>query len=187
VVRLGYSSFQILGFQIVCGPYTGPSEAAARATAQRDTGFGQSGTLLSPPNAQDEIVFWVAPSDFGGSGVVSARNAKTVFGGSTVWSGTGDIIYPPTWRPAAQIGLGCATANLRGRKGVGWDLGRGKALSPAEVNAALAPVWQTGLVAGMWRNNYVFDTVVLLYPRTFGVFDPERAEWIVLVNGGWLE
>ena len=71
--------------------------------------------------------------------------------------------------------------------GRGYDLGTGQALSAVQVSAALAPVWQTALPSGMWQNNYVFEEVVLLYPRSVGVFDPATAEWIVLVNGGWLE
>jgi hypothetical protein len=35
--------------------------------------------------------------------------------------------------------------------------------------------------------HYLFDAVVLLYPRTTGAFDPATAEWIALLQGGWLE
>ncbi len=31
------------------------------------------------------------------------------------------------------------------------------------------------------------SSVVLRYPRTVGAFDPNSAEWVVLVSGGWLE
>lgn len=39
----------------------------------------------------------------------------------------------------------------------------------------------------MWYGGYVFGATVLRYPRTVGAFDPTTAEWIVLLNGGWLE
>ena len=30
----------------------------------------------------------------------------------------------------------------------------------------------------------LFEAVVLLYPRTVGLLDPQAAEWIVIVNAG---
>lgn len=40
---------------------------------------------------------------------------------------------------------------------------------------------------GLWQGGYVFDAVVLSYPRSGGVFDPGSAEWVVLLASGWLE
>jgi hypothetical protein len=183
VVRLDYISLEIKGFQIVCGPYASPSEAAARATAQQDTGFGREGESLAQAYTQDELVFWTAPSDVGGAAVVSARNGKSVFGGSTLWKGNGDITYPKTWRPTADIGPGCAPS-FPGVGRDGYDLGSGQKLKAAKVNAALVRVWKTALVAGMQTNLDVIDAVVLLYTRSAVAIDRTTAEWIVLVNGG---
>lgn len=187
VVRLDYASLEILGFQIVCGPYGQPTETSARTLAQQDTGFGQTGESLAGALPADEFVFWQSAGDFGGSAAVSRRNGLSVFGGSTVWGGQGDITYPKSWKPADAIGIGCTSPGVPGPQGTGWDLGGGQPLSQAQVGAALAVVWQTALPGGMWKGGYVFDEVVLLYPRSVGAFDPTNAEWIVLVNSGFLE
>jgi len=31
----------------------------------------------------------------------------------------------------------------------------------------------------------LFDTVVLLYPRSVGAFNPLTAEWIMILNARW--
>ena len=76
-------------------------------------------------------------------------------------------------------GLGSIVAALAD---AGYDVRR-----VADVDAALAVVWQTALPEGLWQGGYVFDAAVLLYPRTVGAFDPATAEWVALVNSGWLE
>lgn len=186
VVRLDYQSFEIKGYHIVCSADGATTEDAARATAQADTGFGQNATLLSGPNPTDEWVFFQSPGDFGGVGVVAARHGKTVFGGGVVWSGHGEITYPAAFEPASDLASGCANMTPE-PSARGWDLEQEMALTDAEVKAALDVVWQTALPDGLQGGGYVFDAVVLLYPPTVGVLDPTTAEWIVMVNSGWLE
>ena len=55
------------------------------------------------------------------------------------------------------------------------------------MTAALQVVWNTALPNGLWKNGYVFDAVVLLYPPSVGAFDPNVAEWVVLLSSGWLD
>ena len=43
----------------------GNDEARARATAQRDTGHGASGQLLSGARPSDEFVFYQSPGEIG--------------------------------------------------------------------------------------------------------------------------
>ena len=62
-----------------------------------------------------------------------------------------------------------------------------EALEPADIEAALDVVWRTALPAGFAAGGYLFDAVVLRYPRSVGAFDPATAEWIVILNAGWLE
>ena len=66
--------------------------------------------------------------------------------------------------------------------------GAGNALDPQQVTAALKTVWTTALPAGLGKVSYLFDNVVLLYPRSVGGSpDFGTTEWIVLVNAGFLE
>lgn len=186
VVRLDYQTLEGLGFQMMCGSYASVDESEARATAQADTGYGQAGVMLNPKNPEDAFVFYESPGDFGGASVVSTDTGLTVFGGSIVWDGAGDITFPSGWRPPEQLGFGCAPSG-----GIptsrGYDLISGSALESAAVAAAVDVVAQTALPEAMWSGGYVFDAVVLAYPRSVGVFDPNTAEWIVIVNSGWLE
>ncbi len=186
IVRLDYGTRAILGYQIQCGPYRGVDEAQARATAQADTGYGQGGTMLNPPNPEDAYVFYEAPGDFGGAAAVSAGTGLTVFGGGIVWAGAGEITFPTSWRPGADLAENCPPSGGIPRR-TGYDLRSGMTLAPGEVDSAVDVVAQTAVPEAMWRGGYVFDAVVLLYPRTIGAFEPATAEWIVIVDGGWLE
>lgn len=188
LVRLGYTTKAIFGYLLSCAPYGAVDEATAGAIAENDTGYGANAQLLSGPQPADEWVFWMPAGDFGGSGVVNARNGKTVFGGSTVWGGGGDFTYPHPFAfdPPSAIGSGCSTSAPK-PTARGFDLGSGMPLSQAEVSAAVDVVWSTALPDGLWKNSYVFDAMVLLYPRSVGGFDPDTAEWVVLVNSGWLD
>jgi hypothetical protein len=186
LVRLDYGTKAIKGYRLLCAPYGVTTEAAARATAQADTGFGQTGQLLSGPQPMDHWVFWNPAGDFGGTGVVSVRSGTSMFGGSTVWGGAGDITYPTSFDPPEQLGLGC---NSQAPKPTsrGFDLGGGQPLGAGDVSAAIDVVWSTALPDGLWKNSYVFDAMVLLYPRSVGAVDPTSTEYIVLVDTGWLE
>jgi hypothetical protein len=187
VVRLDYSTLTILSHAFVCGKYASPDEATARKTASTDATFQYAGpagdgSLLSGPDPADEWVFFQSPSDFGGVAAVSARSGLTVFAGSIVWMGTGDIIVPSTW-DTSDLGSGCAPLPRPSIRG--FNLGSSEA--GASFDEAADVVLQTALPAAFWQWGYVFDVVVLLYPRSVGAFVPEKAEYIVLVNAGWLE
>jgi hypothetical protein len=119
--------------------------------------------------------------------VVAARSGKSVFGGTTVWDGAGDITYPKSWLPPSSLGIGCAPMSIPSIQARGFDLEKGTPLDDASVKAALAVVWDTALPSGMGKVEYLFDAMVLMYPRMVGALDPKTAEWIVLVNGGYLE
>ena len=189
VVRLAYNTRSILSYQLICGRYVREplDEARARARAEADTGFGdEMAAMLNPPNPEGEFVFNVAGGDFRGVAAVSTYTGLSVFGGSIDWRGTGRITYPTSWRPAAQLGSRCPPSGGI-QSALGYDLAVSSPLPAADVEAALAVVRQTALPAAFWQGGYVFNAVVLKYPRTLGPFDPATAEWIVLVNGGWLE
>jgi hypothetical protein len=69
----------------------------------------------------------------------------------------------------------------------GWDLRDGSPLAATDVNEALLVIGDTAVPMAFASRGYVFHAAVLLYPRGVGGFDPATAEWIVMVNGGWLE
>jgi len=188
VVRLDYTSLAVLGHTFVCGPYGGVTEAMARARADADATFpeaqgaGHGQLLLDGGTAGAEWIFYQSPSDFGGASAVSARSGLTVFAGSIVWAGTGNLMVPDRWNTTA-LGRGCAPVTVPIR---GFDLRSGAPLATDQSNAAARVVLESALPPAMTKFGGVFDAIVLLYPRTVGSFDPKRAEYIVLLNGGAL-
>ena len=186
IVRLDHDSLALLGFELVCGKYASVTESQARAAAFADSGYGQAGQMLNAQSPEDAFVFYESPGDFGGCAAVSARTGLTVFGGSIIWMGTGQITHPKTWRAVGPLGANCPPAGGV-PKSQGYDLVNGAALAQTDVDKAVAVVLKTAIPGAMWKGGYVFDAVVLRYPRSVGAFDPTSAEWIVLVNGGWLE
>ncbi len=180
-VRLAYETREPLGYQVLCGPRREVSEEAARATGEADTGVvGER--ALHPESPEDAFVFVDPPSDFGGVAVVHARTGLTDFGGGIVWSGTGEITHPESWREPNALLEGCAADfDVPAR---GYDLVGLTALEQEEVEAALEVVRDTAIGAAFARGGSLFDAVVLRYPRRVGVFIPSRAEWIVLLHGG---
>ncbi len=187
VVRLDYPSLRVLGYQFFCGRYSTTTEAQAREVALRETMYPTSGGLtLSPPMPEDAFVFTSSTGDFGGVAVVSPRLGRSVFGASIVYGGRGDITYPTTWRSAGELGSGCGSAGGI-RRVRSYSLTGETAADPAVVDRVIGVVAQTAVPGALWQGGYVFDAVVLLYPRTIGTFYPLTAEWVVVVNGGWLE
>ena len=184
VVRLDYATLQPLGFQIVCGPVDPPDEATARQVAQDATQYGLNGALYTGPEPNDEYVLYESPGDFGGVGVVSARSGLAVFGGSIVWSGTGEITYPDIWRDAAALGPDCepTSSDFWSASARAIDLSEGQSGSPMALVDALMRVAETALPDGLLGEHRSVDSLVLLYPRTVGMFNPDNAEWIVLLN-----
>ena len=187
VVRLDFETHDPLGYQLLCARYAFTDEADARIIAEADTGFGEGGTRISPEVTEDNWIFYESPGDLGGVGAVSRDTGLSTFGGSIVWDGAGEITYPTAWRDPAELGVAC--------DGIGsvpyftaYDLRNGSTLEDdAGADAAIAYIDQTAIPEAFFTGGYLFGSVVMLYPRSVGAFDPSTAEWIVLVNGGWLE
>ena len=200
LVRVDAASRAILGYSLFCGAYGSTTEAAARDRAKLETGLG---SCFSPPsitgaNPPDDFVFFQAATAAAcaccGDGwvtAVSARNGQTVFG-ARILLGDGDgPVFPATVSPASELGLYCGSS-MRQPPVRGFDLtglgslgGTPPALDAPTLSAALDAVRETALPAGLWKNGYVFDAVVLKYGAQ--AISPAHAEWIVLLNSGWLE
>jgi hypothetical protein len=188
VVRLDYSSLRILSHAFVCGTYARVDEAFARRAA--DTVIyppisikAGTGTLLSGSNATGPWVFYSTPGDFGGVTVVSGLTGLPTFAGTIVWGGGGDVLLPETWS-TSDLGKGCNTTQP-------WDTRTfnltGGLVTDLNMREAAGIVLSTALSTAFQRWGGILGTTVLLYPRGAGGFDPSTAEFIVLLDGGWLE
>lgn len=200
LVRVDAGSRAILGYSMFCGPYGATTEAAARDRAKLETGVG---SCFSPPSITgtfptDDFVFYQAATAAAcaccGDGwvtAVSARNGQTVLGAKILFGDGNGLVFPATWSPASELGLYCGSSvhrpPVRGfdLTGLGAIGGTPAALDAPTLDAALGAVWETALPAGLWKNGYVFDAVVLRYGAQ--AVSPARVEWLVLLNSGWLE
>jgi hypothetical protein len=182
VVRLDYATLRIIAHAFICGKYRSIDEATARETASPD-GFFVDSTSLSGSSPEDEWVFLVPPSDrTGGAAAVSARSGASVFVGTIPRTGKGLLTIPSHWDPS-DLGSGCASpASVPVRS---FDLTGGPAT--ARMREAADTVLGTALPSAFGQWGYVFDVVVLLYPGSAATSDSVQAEYIVLVNAGWLE
>jgi hypothetical protein len=200
VVRVDAGSRAILGYSMFCGPYGATTEAAARDRAKLETGVG---SCFAPPsitgaNPADDFVFYQAATAAAcaccGDGwvtAVSARNGQTVLGAKILFGEGDGLAFPATWSPPSELGLDCAS-NVHQPPARGFDVtglgaigGTPAALDAPTLSAALDAVWRTALPAGLWKNGYVFDAVVLRYGAQ--AVSPAHVEWLVLLNSGWLE
>jgi hypothetical protein len=182
VVRLDFQTRSILGYQVICTPAsTGVSEGQAFEMAVVETKIIANLVSVSVGTPTDEFVFFAPPSDIGGIAAVSATTGQSVFGGTIIFGGRGEIAYPKTWRAAVDLGRGCPS-----QPGVpprhGWDALAQAPLSVANVDAADLVVERTAIPAAFGDGGNIASVFVLLYPRTVG--EPETTvEWIVMLNG----
>ena len=197
VARFDYESLEPLGYAIFCADGTSVDEAAARATAAQDLdlaslpGGPEPGALISDPAAslmggEEMFVFFEPPNDFGHVAAVNARNGLTLFGGSIVRMGSGDVLYPQAWSPASALGSGCHDPSLSLGGVASFDLSQSGGPipdSPRVTQAMMDTVMPGALLDGTAA--YLKNTVILLYPRSIGEFDPSTAEYVVMVNAGW--
>jgi hypothetical protein len=173
-----------------CWHHAGPRQLRGQALAdvlqvEADVHYRsyRYGLLLSP--STEEFVFYQLPFDVGGVGVVSAQSGLSVFGGGIIWTGTGDIVYPTTWCPVSGLGAGVSPPPRPSAYGfdLAREFGRSDFAVPQEVvDDVVGGVWSTALPSTLARYHAFSPTVVLLYPRTVGDFNPSKAEWIVFIN-----
>lgn len=183
VVRLDLGTRVIKSSRLQCAQAAHTTVAAARLAAERVTGFGEEAQLVSGLAPKDQFVFWEPPSERGGVAAVSVRSGKVVFGGSILWNDDGKVIFPVSFNYPAAVGPTCGSSAAR-PPARGIDLLTIEELPAAEVAAALDAVWTSALPDGLAAGSKLLDVLVLLYPPRVGGFDPDAAEWVVMVNSG---
>lgn len=193
VVRLDYSSLQIVDHAFVCGAYAPTTESSARAAANQVTfpnvrSPAGNGRLWSGPEPADEWVFYEMPGDWGGMAVVSARSGLLVFAGTVDWGGAGLPLPPSAWdtisRPltwdTSDLGGGCPRPDGLPVR----DLSLGYGPTIEHLSDAADVALATALPSAFARWGSLFDVMVLLYPRSLGPIDVRTTEYIVFLNGG---
>ena len=202
IVRMSRATGAIKGYRMICGGYGASDEASAAKQAQSETGVGFTGCFMlksitgsKPP---DDYVFFQPASAAAcaccGDGwltAVSARNGLTLLGGEISFGDGRGLVFPKSFDDARELGASCGS-RLPLPSVRGFDLTKMGApgmvpppLSGPVMDSLLRTIWSTALPDALARKHYIFDAVVLLYaPRATA---PTEAEWLVLIDSGWLE
>jgi hypothetical protein len=186
IVRLSYTGKEILGWQLICGPY---GQEIVPDGCECSECFNYQNPVHPPEPRGVATDFW-ATGDIGRAGLASARTGLTLFCGVTVFDpdGGGEILYPREWRSAATLEPVCPspprTVEL---DSYNWD---GQPLSdPAEAERVLEVLFRTSLPEALSTSGELFDAAILRYSRRVIFaddrgFDPSTGEWIVILNAG---
>lgn len=180
IVRLSYTTVTPLAWQVSCGMGSGTTERGARELlaphVAPSTTLDQYKLVSKPP--LEPFVFFHAPGDSGGIGVVSSRTGELAFAGGIVWAGRGEIAMPTNFRPAHELGTHCGPpATVVTAEG----FVPGDEMKDERVRALVA-VMRTALPWTLRAMGWAASYYVVGYPRTVGLFAPDAAEWIVVID-----
>ncbi len=165
MVRLSSIDHTILGWTIACGGLkvaTEPDARAAFAAQLPPFTMVDSYRRVGPTGGTNDFVFYQSPGDFGGLGVVSLATSALVFSGELSWSATGKILYPTTFRSAAEIPTVCAPTTLPDVSTVSL----GGLPDANEVNAVVAAVSKSALPRALSGAHAMIHTLVVPFPST---------------------
>ncbi len=186
VLRLKFSTLQVVSHTFVCGPIGPPNEAAVRATADADTTYG-SGDLYTGPTPSDAWVFVERNHDVGGVAAVDATTGLTLFGAGIIWQGLGKVTYPPSW-DTQNIESTCSGPVLPNRRGIDLVVSGGVALSDAETAMVAGATARTAVPAVLAKSRTLRQSLVLRYGPHLGItgepggFANALAEYVVIIN-----
>jgi hypothetical protein len=138
--------------------------------------------LESGSNPKNQWVFSSASLDFGGLTSVRGYTGLATFSASFYWMGGEGVTYPKAWS-TGDLGRGCNTPKPRNTQMVNLSA----RVTDVNMLEAASVVLSTALPTAFQSWGSTLGTTVLLYPLTRGSFDPEKAEFIVLLDGGWLD
>jgi len=183
--RFRYQDQEFIGYRVFCSSYDFVDQSTARQVAVADNEQGTYSIYL--PSTESMHLWYSSPSDIGKVAAVASYTGKSVFGGSIIWDGMGSITLPVgSWRSPGSAGVDCEfLAPINTIKGI--DLRDGNELEASTFNAIIEAIKATAIPAAMWSGGYVEDAVVLLYPRSVGIFDPTTAEYVLLLTSRWLD
>lgn len=132
----------------------------------------------------DFVVLEIPPGDFGGVAVSHPCSGLILYAGSIVWSGSGEQLYP-----AVAIDPGAlehTSRQVSTPQRIDVRIGPGVHLGAGEAKESGMAAWNSvkGLNLVQELASRPYSVLVYLYPRTVGMFDPARADWVIFVHRG---
>jgi hypothetical protein len=180
---LGYAQFNTFS---TCTYY---EEIGARVCAKADRSSKlpfdptkQGSRLKMESTDRGPWAFYQSSSDGGGI-IVLDDEFGTIFSASILRKGEGEMLTPNAWS-TKDLGVGCRPGKKVAAPSQAYDLRSGTKM-PAAESQAIAALAQKTVLPGLWETsggNYEVS-MVLLYPRTMGDFNPQTAEYLVFLRG----
>lgn len=138
-----------------------------------------SDNRITPESGLNFHFFYQSPIDFGNLSIISARTGLTVFEGTTIWMGTGQVETLAQWLDASEAASGCSLSTQ-------ITIPAFVDFSPPSLGykTALKNLWETTAIPMALSNtdNILQDGAVYPYAPRVGMFDPSVAEWVILLN-----
>ena len=129
-------------------------------------------------------VFYRPPGDFGDIMFSYTETGDTVFFGTIIWMGVGELTYPDNFLPSGRFGR-LADA-VRDPVSIEYfridDPLDGRPEYEARADSAWANLKGLDIVLDFAASDYRVG--IYLYPPSVGAFDPSEAKWIVFLYRG---
>lgn len=183
-LRVSQRDLSVTAYDVQCAAPKTVSEPDARAAFDAvKPPYASSFTQIGGANPKDAYVYYQAPGDFGGVGVVSARTGLVLFSGSLTWSGIGEVIAPKTWNGRADLGAACDATAMPTWRAVVPESTTPGAGSDLAAHLAHSPVLRE-------RTHALVDALFVEWPRATSGGAPDAgvpSEWIVVFDFAPLE
>ncbi len=139
------------------------------------------GTFVDGCAAQDTYLgfhyCYQAPGDMGGAALVDGRSGELVFAGEIIWDGEGQLLYPTSLGPAADL---LATSGVLTIAPENAEYALFGLEDAAVGDLALEAVREMDLVRN-WVAWCTYDALVLLHPYSVGGYLPGAADIVVML------
>ena len=200
IISLDYRSMEIknvyINHQEPCSQtelINNEQELLAKAIAFFDAtgimyGQGQWGPIVNLKNMGEFTVIESPAGDLGGFGVFYTCNSEILYAGSTIWDGKGEQIYSTSAirSDAIEHSLEYSLEPQQVAVVIGQNVN-----GFVDEKSGLIASEESGLIA--WEHikdlnileGFTFarySVLVYLYPRSIGSFDPNSADWVILVH-----
>ena len=134
--------------------------------------------------SNDSLPFYVSYHDTGDFGSLSytlAPTGDTLFYGSTVWMGQGEMLYPSSFNMDSPFMLQDDIIGMP-EDVVCYDMQGRRISDPQFMNAAQTAWYEVNrLEVVKMASENGFKTAMMVYSPTAGVFDPGAAKWVIFM------
>lgn len=141
---------------------------------------GKELTFTTPSPTMTVINEYVAPSDFGSIKLIYQELNETLFDGTIVWNGLGEMTYPQNLLDANQFERVLTTDYVT--PSAGFE----NIFNPDNTTYDYEPIWTSvqGLVKvrQYLTSNPNATVKIFLYTPSVGIGNPEEWDWIIMLK-----